>query len=214
MFILTNSEELVKDEFELFSKFKSSRSASRRPWQDKTPAAPGPCPDSSFSILLWGGIVKDFFQKSLTQAAGRGSQFAKPCHIGQSRISSTGRCGPPATAVLFGNRPAPSAGRHLTGQKGLQDGPYAKPRSGRSPPLRRGGGPLAVEGFFPYEPRVTRGDVVSLSLSRRNVASDSSSTNDLRRTTSPSAMSPACGLRTAACEKRGCHRRQPLFFIP
>ena len=27
--------------------------------------------------------------------------------------------GPPATAVRFGNRPAPSVGRHLTGQKGL-----------------------------------------------------------------------------------------------
>ena len=28
----------------------------------KLPAASGPCPDSSFSILLWEGIVKDFFQ--------------------------------------------------------------------------------------------------------------------------------------------------------
>ena len=29
-----------------------------------------------------------------------------------------------ATAVRFGSRPAPPAGRHLTGQKGLQDVPY------------------------------------------------------------------------------------------
>ncbi|WP_337742326.1 hypothetical protein, partial [Megasphaera sp.] len=28
----------------------------------KLPAASGPCPDSSFSILLCKGIVKDFFQ--------------------------------------------------------------------------------------------------------------------------------------------------------
>jgi len=50
LFILTNSEELVKDEFELFSRFKF-----------QNPAVSGPCPDSSFSILLRKGIVKDFF---------------------------------------------------------------------------------------------------------------------------------------------------------
>ena len=36
-------------------------------------------------------------------------------------IPTTGRL---ATAVRFGSRPAPPAGRHLTGQKGLQDVPY------------------------------------------------------------------------------------------
>ena len=40
------------------------------------------------------------------------------------------RGGPPATAVRFGIRPAPSAGRHLTGQKGFQDGPYDGPEWG------------------------------------------------------------------------------------
>ena len=36
-------------------------------------------------------------------------------------ILTTGRL---ATAVRFGSRPAPPAGRHLTGPKGLQDVPY------------------------------------------------------------------------------------------
>ena len=62
LFILTNSEELVKDVFELFFKVQSPRSAWRRPRQDETPAASGPCPDSSFSVLLCKEIVKDFFQ--------------------------------------------------------------------------------------------------------------------------------------------------------
>ncbi|MFV0618876.1 hypothetical protein ACE418_13380, partial [Megasphaera sp. WILCCON 0056] len=39
----------------------------------KLPAASGPCPDSSFSILLCKDIVKDFFQ---ILDAGRRSQFA------------------------------------------------------------------------------------------------------------------------------------------
>ena len=36
-------------------------------------------------------------------------------------IPSTGRL---ATAVRFGSRPAPPAGRHLTGQKGFQNVAY------------------------------------------------------------------------------------------
>ena len=75
----------------------------------------------------------------------------------------------PATAVRFGNRPAPSVGRHLTGQKGL----------GR--PLRN-----PDWGYF-YELRASRSDIVNLSLSRRNAASDSEAN---------------CRLRTAACESQ------------
>ena len=42
-------------------------------------------------------------------------------------IPTTGRL---ATAVRFGSRPAPPAGRHLTGQKGVQDGPYVIAHTG------------------------------------------------------------------------------------
>ena len=87
------------------------------------------------------------------------------------------------------------AGRQRRSER-LKDDPLRWPRSGRKPPLRRGGGPLAVEGFSPYEPRVTRSDVVSLSLSRPNAASESEA---------------ACGRRTAVgAKKRG---PQASFFI-
>ena len=46
------------------------------------------------------------------------------------RLWSNLTSGTPATAVRFGNRPAPSAGRHLTGQKGLGR-PLRRPRLGR-----------------------------------------------------------------------------------
>jgi len=39
-------------------------------------------------------------------------------------ISRDSHNGTPATAVRFGSHPASPAGRHLTGQKGLQDVPY------------------------------------------------------------------------------------------
>lgn len=52
-------------------------------------------------------------------AAVRRPQFAKPCHMDQLSIYLIVRGGPPATAVGFGNRLAPSIGRHLTGKKGL-----------------------------------------------------------------------------------------------
>ena len=51
--------------------------------------------------------------------AGRRPQFAKPCHMVQINHDQLFAAGRPATAVRFGNRPAPSVGRHLTGQKGL-----------------------------------------------------------------------------------------------
>ena len=66
------------------------------------------------------------------------------------------RSGPPATAVRFGNRPAPSAGRHLTGQKGFPGRPLRSPS----------------RGYF-YKLRASRSVVVNLSLSRRNAASES-----------------------------------------
>ena len=40
--------------------------------------------------------------------------------------SNLTQSGTPATAVRFGNRPAPSAGRHLTGQKGFRASPTHK----------------------------------------------------------------------------------------
>ena len=42
------------------------------------------------------------------------------------RLWSNLTSGTPATAVRFGNRPAPSAGRHLTGQKGFRASPTHK----------------------------------------------------------------------------------------
>ena len=83
--------------------------------------------------------------------------------IDYGQLSAAGR---PATVVRFGSRPAPSVGRHLTGQKGL----------GR--PLRN------PDWGYLYELRVSRSDVVNLSLSRRNAASDSEAN---------------CRLRPAAC---------------
>jgi len=59
------------------------------------------------------------------QVAGRCSQVVKPCHIDQLSICPIVRDGPPATAVGFGNRLAPSVGRHLMGQKGLWGCPCA-----------------------------------------------------------------------------------------
>ena len=52
----------------------------------KLPSASGPCPDSSFSILLCKGIVKDFFQ---ILDAGRCSPVA-----GRKTIESAGRRSP------------------------------------------------------------------------------------------------------------------------
>ena len=46
----------------------------------------------------------------------------------QNRLWLNIAAGCPATAVRFGNRLAPSAGRHLTGQKGFQGVPYAQGR--------------------------------------------------------------------------------------
>ena len=62
--------------------------------------------------------------------ADRRPQVVKPCHIDQLGVWPTVRGGPPATAVRFGNRLAPSVGRHLTGQKGLWGGPYDGPSWG------------------------------------------------------------------------------------
>ena len=63
---------------------------------------------------------------ALVGRAGRRPQFAKPCHISSQVIWPTVRGGPPATAVRFGNRLAPSIGLHLTDQKGFRVGPYAQ----------------------------------------------------------------------------------------
>ena len=43
----------------------------------------------------------------------------KPPPLDKNRLWLNFTAGCPATAVRFGNRPAPSVGRHLTGQKGL-----------------------------------------------------------------------------------------------
>ncbi len=45
--------------------------------------------------------------------------------------------------------------------------------------LDKGRGTACGGGVLPYEPRVTRGDVVTLSLSRRNAASESETTGEL-----------------------------------
>ena len=57
--------------------------------------------------------------------------------------------GPPASAVRFGCRPVPSAGRHLTGQKGFWDGPYGY--GPRYSPLFVA--PLQVTSHEPRAPR-------------------------------------------------------------
>ena len=51
----------------------------------------------------------------------RGSLFVarKPPPLDKNGLWLNFTAGCPATAVRFGNRPAPSVGRHLTGQKGL-----------------------------------------------------------------------------------------------
>ena len=77
------------------------------------------------------------------------------------------------------------AGRQRRSER-LKGGPYDGPGQGVSRPCEGEGDRLRWRGSPPYEPRVTRGDVVSLSLSRRNAASGSEA---------------ACGLRTAACKK-------------
>ena len=93
-FILTNSEELVKDEFELFSN-------SNHPGLHKTDLCrikflqhQGLAPTAH---LVYYGVknMSRIFFKSLTPAAGRCSQFAKPCHIDQLCISPFIRSGPP-----------------------------------------------------------------------------------------------------------------------
>ncbi len=59
---------------------------------------------------------------------GRSSQTAvrKTMPHGPVRCMDILHSGPPATAVRFGNRLAPSVGRHLTGQKGLGTAPTHK----------------------------------------------------------------------------------------
>ena len=80
-----------------FFKVQSPRSAWCRPRQDETPAVSGPCPDSSLSILLCKGYVKDFFQ---ILDAGRRPQVAKSCHIFRSSISPIVHSGPPKAPFI------------------------------------------------------------------------------------------------------------------
>ena len=57
----------------------------------------------------------------MEKAMARGSWFVarKPPPLDKNGLWLNFTAGRPATAVRFGNRPAPSVGRHLTGQKGL-----------------------------------------------------------------------------------------------
>ena len=57
----------------------------------------------------------------MEKAVARCSWFVarKPPPLDKNGLWLNFTAGCPATAVRFGNRPAPSVGRHLTGQKGL-----------------------------------------------------------------------------------------------
>ena len=159
----------------------------------KLPAASGPCPDSSFSILLCKGYVKDFFQ---ILDAGRRSQVAgrKPMpHIPVKYIS-------PCSQRAAKGSLHRGAGRQRRSER-LKVGPYDGPGWGVSRPCEGERDHLRWRGGLLYEPRVTRSDVVSLSLSRRDAASESSSMNDERPTTND--IADGDGLRPAACKKKG-----------
>ena len=94
MFILTNSEELVKDVFELFSKFNHPGLHGADHGRMKLPLRQGLAPTAHLVYYCVKDMSRIFF-KSLTQAAGRRSQVAKPCHIDWTSIFPIIRCGPP-----------------------------------------------------------------------------------------------------------------------
>ena len=115
----------------------------------------------------------------------RRSQIAKPCHIE-----------PVGIWPIDGRQRRPLfAGRNSQFAKSCHID------SSSVWPIVRGGPPFgtaptqAPVGVFFYEPRVTRGDVVALSLSRRNAASESEAD---------------CDRRPADC-KKGAVLRQLLF---
>ena len=94
MFILTNSEELVKDVFELFSKFNHPGLHGADHGRMKLLLCQGLAPTAHLVYYCVKDMSRIFF-KSLTQAAGRRSQVAKPCHIDWTSIFPIIRCGPP-----------------------------------------------------------------------------------------------------------------------
>ena len=73
LFILTNSEELVKDVFELFSKFNHPGLHGADHGRMKLPLRQGLAPTAHLVYYCVKDMSRIFF-KSLTQAAGRRSQ--------------------------------------------------------------------------------------------------------------------------------------------
>ena len=69
----------------------------------KLPAASGPCPNSSFSILLCKEYVKDFFQ---ILDAGRESSPAAMCSSFIVRRQSVTSPGRDSVGAVLGRRPA------------------------------------------------------------------------------------------------------------
>ena len=157
--------------------------------QDKVPAASGPCPDSSFSILLCKEYVKDFFQ---ILDAGRESSPAAMCSSFIVHRSSLihniawprFRRGRPVKAARYAPRASRSVVVSLrlprryaasdSEEKAVARCSWFVARKS-SPSFRighdqisqrtalAGSAPtLAPVGAFFYEPRVTRGNVVSL----------------------------------------------------
>ena len=94
MFILTNSEELVKDIFELFSKFNHPGLHGADHDRMKLLLCQGLAPTAHLVYYCVKDMSRIFF-KSLTQTAGRRSPVANPCHIFRSSISPIVHSGPP-----------------------------------------------------------------------------------------------------------------------
>ena len=94
LFILTNSEELVKDVFELFSKFNHPGLHGADHGRIEILLRQGLAPTAHLVYYCVKDMSRIFF-KSLTQAAGRRSQVANLCHIFRSSISPIIHSGPP-----------------------------------------------------------------------------------------------------------------------
>ena len=99
MFILTNSEELVKDVFELFSKFNHPSLHGADHGRIEILLCQGLAPTAHLVYYCVKRLSRIFF-KSLTPAAGRWPPVANPCHICRSSISPIVHSGPPKAPFI------------------------------------------------------------------------------------------------------------------
>ncbi|WP_302512067.1 hypothetical protein, partial [uncultured Megasphaera sp.] len=97
LFILTNSEELVKDVFELFSKFNHPGLHGADHGRMKLLLCQGLAPKAYSVYYCVKRLSRIFFQ---ILDAGRRSPVANPCHIFRSSIFPIIRCGPPKAPFI------------------------------------------------------------------------------------------------------------------